>query len=157
MPNLQIFLTPPKDFKMNLETAGCFINYQDKLLYVKRHPNKPAGNTWTIPGGKLDPLETPEQGAIREIFEETGIILEENKLIKVGTLYIRHNKNDFPFHIFSYSFEELPNISLALDEHTEEKWVTINEVHQLPLIKGGEKCLELYEKFLSKNPRNNYE
>ena len=30
-------------------------------------------NAWVFPGGHLDPFESLEQGAAREVFEETGV------------------------------------------------------------------------------------
>ena len=33
-------------------------------------------NIWVIPGGLIEPAETPADGAVREAFEETGLIIE---------------------------------------------------------------------------------
>lgn len=47
-----------------------------KLLIVKAN-YKPY---WTVPGGIIDEGETPKQAAIREVFEEVGIRLDERDL-----------------------------------------------------------------------------
>jgi hypothetical protein len=47
-------------------------NSQNKLLMVL---NKNLGK-WVPPGGKVDNHETPDEAAIRECFEETGVNIE---------------------------------------------------------------------------------
>lgn len=52
---------------------------------------------WITPGGGLDPDETHEQGAIRELFEETGIRVEAGCMPEIGrrTLAIRYGTHRF--------------------------------------------------------------
>ncbi|MEB3196174.1 MAG: NUDIX domain-containing protein [Candidatus Sericytochromatia bacterium] len=42
-----------------------------QLLFV-RHRKPPLAGRWLPPGGHVDAGETPEEGAVREVFEETG-------------------------------------------------------------------------------------
>jgi len=39
--------------------------------------------SWALPGGIVDPAEQPADAAIREIFEETGVIAVPERLIEV--------------------------------------------------------------------------
>ncbi len=51
------------------ETAGGYVlNDRDELLVFYRR------GSWDMPKGKIDPGETPEQAAIREVQEETGLV-----------------------------------------------------------------------------------
>lgn len=53
-------------------TASCYIFKDEKVLLV--HHKK--FNKWMPAGGHLDPSETPQEAAIRECFEETGLAVE---------------------------------------------------------------------------------
>lgn len=43
----------------------------ERLLFI-RHRKPPLAGRWLPPGGHVDPGETPEEGAVREVLEETG-------------------------------------------------------------------------------------
>ena len=47
----------------------------DQLLFI-RHRKPPLEGRWLPPGGHVDPGETPEQAALREVLEETGQTVE---------------------------------------------------------------------------------
>jgi 8-oxo-dGTP pyrophosphatase MutT (NUDIX family) len=53
-----------------------------KILLMKRTDN----SKWCIPGGIVDVGETPEQGAIREAWEETGLHVRVLELVGVYTM-----------------------------------------------------------------------
>jgi ADP-ribose pyrophosphatase YjhB (NUDIX family) len=52
-----------------LEAAGGYVtNRENALLVFFRR------GSWDLPKGKIDPGETPEQAAVREVMEETGLV-----------------------------------------------------------------------------------
>ena len=63
--------------------AGVIFNQDNKILLVKStyqrfHP-------WGLPGGSLDYGESPEDAVKREVWEETGLIVEINRFLLVKT------------------------------------------------------------------------
>lgn len=53
-------------------TAAALID-GDKLFIAKRPVGDPLAGKWELPGGKIDPGESPEECLVREMQEEFGI------------------------------------------------------------------------------------
>ena len=143
-----LFLTPPPDFSPKVLVAGCYCEFEDKILILKRSPHKLQGDTWGIPGGKLDEGETPRIAVMREVFEEVGITINGDELEEIDKMYIRGSQVDYVFYRFRVRFLTLPVIDLSLDEHVEWAWLTFEEAVKLPLIYGGKEALLSYQKFV---------
>lgn len=55
--------------------AGCVILDEDGRMLLS-HRVTPELTQWELPGGKIEPGETPEEAAIRELKEELGVTVE---------------------------------------------------------------------------------
>ncbi len=62
-----------------IPVASVLIIKKGKVLGVKRADNSKIG----LPGGIIHWKETPEQAAVRETYEETGLNVEIIKLVRV--------------------------------------------------------------------------
>lgn len=63
----------------------CFVRRApDELLFAQRAVH-PAKGEWTLPGGFLELGETTEEGALRELREETNLRADRVRLIGVST------------------------------------------------------------------------
>jgi 8-oxo-dGTP pyrophosphatase MutT (NUDIX family) len=64
---------------LNIYVVGrVLIKNKGRYLLLKRKSNETYGNLWELPGGKLETLEAIKTGVIREVFEETGLIVDFN-------------------------------------------------------------------------------
>lgn len=68
------------------ETARGVILQDDTFLFIRRTRQNSEGgidNWLSIPGGGLDPGETPEQAVVREMKEELGIDVDIKSLLVI--------------------------------------------------------------------------
>lgn len=57
-----------------IEVAATVVRRKDgHVLLAERRPDQIAGGYWELPGGKIEPGETPERAAMRELAEEVGV------------------------------------------------------------------------------------
>lgn len=74
---------------MGEETVGASVLLfrADEVLLVERGPGRAGAGLWSAPGGHVEPGESAEMAARRELLEETG--LAAGTLIKVGVHPVR--------------------------------------------------------------------
>jgi 8-oxo-dGTP pyrophosphatase MutT (NUDIX family) len=60
-------------------TCAAVFNERGEILLQKRADN----GFWSMPGGAIDPGESVEQGALREVWEETGLQVRVVRLVGV--------------------------------------------------------------------------
>ncbi|MDE1824896.1 MAG: 8-oxo-dGTP diphosphatase [Candidatus Micrarchaeota archaeon] len=86
---------------MVVESTVCHILRGDELLLIKASRGISMGK-WNGVGGKLETGETPEKGAIREVYEESGLKIKN--LFHHGTMNFYMNGSDelgIIVHVFS--------------------------------------------------------
>jgi len=59
--------------------AGIVRDADSRILLVQVRDD----GTWTTPGGSMDPDETPADAVVREVWEETGLVVEPTGVVAV--------------------------------------------------------------------------
>ena len=66
-------------------TVGAIpVNEKGQILLVKRGPNVPRPDKYSVPGGFFDRDETTEQAVLRELKEETGLFGKIRSLFHIN-------------------------------------------------------------------------
>ena len=122
--------------------VGAIVIKEGKVLMVKRAapPNK---NLWAIPGGMLELGETLQEGAEREIFEETNIRIRAGQPTFTFDLLERDNEGRVYFHflIVDMAAEYLSGEIKAASDALEANWVTPEECQILSLTSNALRML----------------
>ncbi len=98
---------------------------------------------WELPGGKLEPEETPEECIVREIYEELATEIKAEKIVDVI-------EYDYPaFHLKMHCILcTVVNGNLQLLEHQAARWLTRQTLHSVNWLPADELILEKIEKLL---------
>ena len=111
-----LFLIGPRATIYNIKT--------NKVLLLQRND---GNNVWEIPGGKRENNEDIVDALKREVKEETGIIINEYKLIYVSPIFENHPVLKPFLNIGYLCFTEESEVIIS-NEHLDYKWVNVEEL-----------------------------
>ncbi|QLB12322.1 phosphatase NudJ [Bisgaardia hudsonensis] len=106
-------------------TMACVVHCKNKFLFVEEFEY--GKMTLNQPAGHLEENETIIEGAKRELFEETGINAEMNKLIKIYQWHAPRSNTDYLRFVFSVELEEWQEIQPLDSDINGGLWLTIDE------------------------------
>lgn len=129
---------------------------QDGCVFLgeRLNPNDNPG-VLCFPGGKLDEGEQPMRGAIRELVQETGILV--NKLTPIGVIKL-YNPDFGDYMSYGYILEvptgQRPE---RTEEHKTGEWkkYPLSHVLQMPdakLLAGTKLFIETAQRILNRTP-----
>jgi 8-oxo-dGTP diphosphatase len=77
---------PPASFaERRINVAAAVVMRDGLLLLTQRPPGDPLALQWELPGGKVEPGETPAHALVREIREELGVAATPGEVLEVDT------------------------------------------------------------------------
>jgi ADP-ribose pyrophosphatase YjhB (NUDIX family) len=107
--------------------GGLIYDGAGRLLLVQR-ANEPGRGLWSVPGGRVEPGEDDERALVREMAEETGLVVEPGAL--VGRV-VRGS-----YAISDYACAVVGGTLQAGDDALDARWCDATELTSLPLVPG---------------------
>lgn len=117
--------------------AHGLVQRGDTYLFLRRRDGRYLGGQWDIPGGTVEPGESPAQAAVRECREETGLEAAVGaELTHVENLDTEGR--DLTFHTLTYRLDLIDetetHVRLSPEEHDDHRWLTVSQARTLPLV-----------------------
>lgn len=116
-------------------TTLCYIKQNDKYLMLHRtkKSDDPNEGKWIGIGGHIEEGESPEECVVREVREETGLILKEFRYRALITFTSDLYETEY-MHLFTAD-----KIEGAITDNCEEgelEWIESDKVMELPMWEG---------------------
>ena len=109
-------------------SAVVYAERGDEILLLQRAEGSAMAGQWFLPGGFVEQGELPEEGARRELFEESGVHIEGDLEI-VGC---------YPMHVYGIDTLQVSYRGRVADgdvtishEHDGARWVTASDMRAL--------------------------
>jgi mutator protein MutT len=118
-----------------VRVIACVISRDNEFLLCQRPLSKRHGGLWEFPGGKVEPGETDEAAAKRELLEELGV-----ELISASEIEFSAADSDSPYVIafMPVSVRGAPSCT----EHIAIRWGTPTELASLPLAPSDRRYVD---------------
>ena len=116
--------------------AHAWVERDGSVLLIRRLDGRYLGGQWDIPGGTVEPGESPLQAAVRETEEETGLLVDSGEELSHHT-NPDTNGRPLTFHTLTYRVREPEphrEVALAPDEHDAFAWVTPEQALDYDLV-----------------------
>ena len=125
-------------------TSLCYIEKNDAYLMLHRvkKENDENADKWIGIGGKFEAGETPEECAMREIYEETGLVPQ--KLFYRGIVTFVSNLYGTEYMHLFIAKDVIGKMIESCDEGVLE-WIPKKEIAKLPLWAGDHLFLRLLD------------
>ncbi|MEK7153511.1 MAG: NUDIX hydrolase, partial [Patescibacteria group bacterium] len=108
-----------------IRIASCFMfNESDELLLLQRHSEDLGGGLWGTPGGRLEEKEDAKKAVLREIYEETGLQLED--VAELGAHEVRMPHGVVNMTSFKARVPNTVAIRIDPEEHHAHAWFRLD-------------------------------
>ena len=126
---------------MCTQVAIAVVEQAGKFLIGRRPQGKPLAGLWEFPGGRVELYETPEQAAIRECQEETGLVVSVSGLLGRHDYRYAHDRVRLHFFLCRVLDSDVP-------PHDPFRWVAREQLARYSFPEANQEILFL----LSRQP-----
>jgi 8-oxo-dGTP pyrophosphatase MutT (NUDIX family) len=110
------------------------VRRDDGRILVIQRGHAPSKGLWSIPGGRVEPGESLEAAAAREVHEETGLHVTVGAVI--GRVVLPAGEDDYDVTDFAATVDGDPDAVVAGDDAAEVRWVSRHEFAGLQASPG---------------------
>jgi ADP-ribose pyrophosphatase YjhB (NUDIX family) len=114
--------------------VGAVIRDSDGRLLLVKRGHQPERGRWSVPGGRVEPGESDQEAVIREIREETGLLVTPGPLI--GRLRRPAAVPGAELDIRDYAATVVGGQLTAGDDADDVMWAGLGDLDSLPLTDG---------------------
>ena len=128
--------------------VGVIVIRDNKVLLVKRK-QPPGEGLWAIPGGRVELGETLQEAIEREVKEETGVTIRAGHPVYTFEIIERDDAGCIRFHyvIVDLLADHVTGEPNPGDDACEARWVTLKELHDLPVSQSTREVLRKVANF----------
>ncbi|MBO5376789.1 MAG: 8-oxo-dGTP diphosphatase [Ruminiclostridium sp.] len=119
-------------------TNMCMIYDGDRVLVQDKKDDSWGGITF--PGGHVENGESLTDAVIREVYEETGLIVSELQLCGIKNWF---NNDGSRYMVIFYKTDKFSG-EIKSSEEGEVFWTTVDEMKKMNLAEGMDMMLELF-------------
>ncbi len=103
--------------------VGAVVVHEGRVLLVQR-AKEPAKGRWSIPGGLIEVGETLHEAVVREVQEETGLLVEPIQLIELlDRVYREEGRVRYHYVIADYLCRVVGGTLSAASDAAAVRWV----------------------------------
>jgi ADP-ribose pyrophosphatase YjhB (NUDIX family) len=122
--------------KFTIGVFGIIKDNKNRVLLCLRSDY----DIWNLPGGSLEDGETPWEGVIREVKEETGLRV---RVIKLTGIYSKPHKNEI---IFCFECKIINGKLTLNDEARDIKYFSFDKIPKNTIKKHIERIEDFFKK-----------
>ncbi len=113
-------------------TVACavLVDRVGRVLVTTRPAGKPMAGLWEFPGGKLEPMESPEAALVRELREELGIETERSCLAPCG--FASHAQDAAHLLLLAFAIRKWRGTPTP-EEGQQLAWHRVNDLFRLDM------------------------
>jgi ADP-ribose pyrophosphatase YjhB (NUDIX family) len=114
--------------------VGAVVVCDSRVLVVRR-ATEPLKGEWSVPGGMLELGEKLKDGIVREVLEETGVVVEPTEVLDVFDSIFADPDGRTRYHyvLIDYLCRVVSGDAIAATDVSEVRWVSASELDSLKM------------------------